>query len=117
MRHCPDCGTEYEDFARECMDCHVALAAGPAPEVAETADVKLIVIRKFMGFRAAAEVEVVRIFLEAHGIPCVVTGVNLARLTSEPLDVRLLVREEDAERAVEILDSCSDDAATENEGL
>jgi hypothetical protein len=116
MKHCPSCGTEYEDFARNCMDCHVALVAGPQPEEPDPPDVKLKAIRTFMGFTAATDAEIIKNLLEAEGIPCVVTGVNSARLSNVALDVRLLVREEEAEHALQILESYSDDAATQDEG-
>jgi Putative prokaryotic signal transducing protein len=108
MKHCPNCRTEYEDFARECMDCRVALVAGSVQEARESSDIKLVAIRTFLGFTAAADAEMAKNLLEAEGIPFVTTGVVSARLSSVPLDVRLLVREDDVERAVEILESCSD---------
>jgi len=33
--HCPQCLTEYRDGFTECADCHVPLAPGPPPPVAE----------------------------------------------------------------------------------
>jgi hypothetical protein len=114
MKHCPNCGTEYEDLARECMDCHVPLVAGSAQEAKDPSDIKLAAIRTFLGFTAAADVEMAKNLLEAEGIPCVTTGVVSARLSSIPLDVRLLVREDDVERALQILESYSDaDALTD----
>jgi Putative prokaryotic signal transducing protein len=119
MRYCPSCGTEYEDFARECMDCHVALASasdsGAARELSEPQDVKLAAIRTFMGFTASSDAEFVKNLLEAEGIPCVLTGANSARLSGLALDVRLLVREEDAERAAHFLEEYSDDASPNGE--
>jgi Putative prokaryotic signal transducing protein len=102
------------------MDCHVTLEPGSNPEAAREVvnrqDLKLAAIRTFMGFTAAFNAEAARNLLEAAGIPCVLTGANFARLTGHGLEVSLMVQEEDAERAVQILDSCSDAAAPNDEG-
>ena len=101
------------------MDCHEVLVSGSSPEsvqeLMKAKDVKLVAIRTFMGFTAAFDAEAVRALLEAEGIPCFITGANFARLSSHGLEVRLMVREEDAERAVQFLESCSDPAAPTDE--
>lgn len=32
MKHCPKCYCEYEEWAKECADCHVALVSGEVTE-------------------------------------------------------------------------------------
>ena len=32
MKHCPKCYCEYEEWAKECADCHVALVSGKVTE-------------------------------------------------------------------------------------
>ncbi len=106
MRHCPKCGTEYEDSAEECMDCHVPLRPGAAPmapgDEASPQDVKLVPVRTFFGGTSATDAELAKNLLESEGIPCVLIGANAARMYPG-LDGRLMVREEDAERAARIL--------------
>ena len=109
MKHCPNCGAEYEDLARECMDCRVALEAGPGVTPTHgDPDVKLVVIQSFSGYTAAANAQLNKNLLEAEGIPCAVTGATSSPFSKAESDVRLLVREDDVQRAVQILESCSD---------
>jgi hypothetical protein len=35
MRHCPDCGSEFQDWLKQCLDCGADLKDGPAPEKAD----------------------------------------------------------------------------------
>jgi hypothetical protein len=32
MKHCPNCGSEYQDWVKACLDCASQLEEGPAPE-------------------------------------------------------------------------------------
>lgn len=32
MKHCPHCGSEYQDWVKACLDCASQLKEGPAPE-------------------------------------------------------------------------------------
>jgi hypothetical protein len=82
----------------------------------EPEDIKLSAIRTFIGWTAASDAEFAKNVLESEGTPCVLTGVNAARLTALALDVRLLVREEDAERARGILEHYLQLNAAEQEG-
>jgi Putative prokaryotic signal transducing protein len=113
MKHCPGCGTEYEDFARECMDCRVELRSGPAPADPENDgrrdDVKVLAVRTFIGGAASTDAEVAKNLLESEGIPCFLTGANAARLY-HALEVQLMVRQEDGEHATRILKEFSDAA-------
>jgi hypothetical protein len=100
------------------MDCHVALRPGAPPSEREKdeekGDVRLATVRVFMGGAASTDAELTRNLLESEGIPCVLTGANVARLY-HALDVHLMVREEDAERAARILKEYSDAAPPEDE--
>lgn len=110
MLHCPRCGTEYEDSAHECMDCHSALRPGPPPVTLVEhkkrelhGDVKLVTAHVFNGPTAAMDAELAASWLESEGIPCVAAGANSARLY--PIfDVPLLVREENLEEAQQVLE-------------
>jgi putative signal transducing protein len=113
MAYCPQCATEYEEGTRECMDCHVALQPGPPPPLSEgerdQGDVKLVTVRIFGGATGSTAAEVAKNLLESEGIPCLITGANVARMLNA-LDVHLRVREEDGERASRILEEYSEAA-------
>jgi Putative prokaryotic signal transducing protein/zinc-ribbon domain len=105
MAYCPKCGTEYEEGTRECMDCHASLRSGapPAKSVQDVPrDVKLVQVRVFSGGSAFGQAELAKSWLESEGIPCALPGEASAGVLPV-LDVQLLVREEDAEQAREIL--------------
>ncbi len=54
---------------------------------------------------SAEEAEILRVALQNEGIPCEVDGAHQAGLTGVPiLEVRLLVRREDLDKAREIID-------------
>lgn len=120
MRHCPRCGTEYEDSAHECMDCHLPLRPGaplkPLQDDVGVQDVELATARIFGGGTAAADAELAKSLLESEGIPCVLAGANAARLYPV-LEVRLLVREDDLERAARVFEEYSNAAPREDEPI
>jgi Putative prokaryotic signal transducing protein len=108
MAYCPQCGTEYQEGSPECMDCHVALRSGPPPaptrepEPALPRDVKLAPVHIFSGGAALMEAHLAKSWLESEGIPCVLPGETSVGMLPV-LDVPLLVREEDADEAAQIL--------------
>ena len=112
MPYCPNCSTEYVEGTRTCEDCGTELMPGsppppppgtsPATHSAGSADSKLVAVRVFTGGTASMDAEVARNVLQSQGIPSVVAGETSAELLPV-LDVPLLVREEDAERASSIL--------------
>ena len=68
----------------------------------QDSDVKLVTIHVFSGAAAGAIAELAKNWLESEGIPCVLPGANAAHLY--PIfDIPLMVREEDAEEATQIL--------------
>jgi putative signal transducing protein len=120
MRHCPRCGAEYEDSAEECMDCHLALRPGAPPKPSQkhegVRDVELVTARIFGGGTAAADAELAKSLLESEGIPSVLAGANAARMYPV-LEVRLLVREDDLERAAQVFEEYSKAAPKEDEEI
>jgi len=108
MPYCPSCLTEYVEGSSTCEDCGVPLAPGSPPEKAPqmqsagSADSKLVPVRVFTGPTALLDADVARNILQSQGIPSLVPGETSAELLPV-LDVSLLVREEDAERAASIL--------------
>jgi len=108
MPYCPNCLTEYVEGTAACDDCGASLLPGspPAPPAATPSeapdDSKIVPVRVFTGATALLDAEVARNILQTQGIPSFVPGETSAELLPV-LDVSLLVRENDAERAAEIL--------------
>ncbi len=108
MPYCPNCLTEYVQGTTTCEDCGAELAPGSPPESppqtpsAGSENSKLVTVRLFTGATALMEIDVARKILQSQGIPSLVSGETSAELLPV-LDVSLLVREEDAERAATIL--------------
>ncbi len=109
MPYCPQCMSEYVHGTAECEDCVIPLLPGSPPESSVRAvegedlgDSKLVCVRRFSGGTAQLDADVARSLLQKQGVPCVLAGEMAAEILPI-LDVPLLVREEDAERAKEIL--------------
>ena len=116
MPYCPNCLTEYLEGTAQCEDCGAPLLSGSPPEVADgtpseapaetrsagSTESKLVTVRVFSGVTAVLDADVARNILESQGIPAFVPGETSVELLPV-LDVHLLVREEDAEQAAEIL--------------
>lgn len=129
MPYCPNCLTEYVETVRECEDCGVPLISGSPPPAEDSEDsetggvkeiggwfrslvgvgprddspeVKMVRARTFSGNTAMLDAELARNLLRARGIPSILPGE--ASLEMLPfLEVALLVRDEDLERATIIL--------------
>jgi Putative prokaryotic signal transducing protein len=131
MPYCPRCLTEYVEGTNECEDCSADLLPGPPPEMEDEAEpgsstskafggwfrslvgageqeedegppVKTVRIRVFSGATASLDAAVARKLLRARGIPSILGGETSAEMLPV-LDVSLLVREEDVDRATAIL--------------
>jgi hypothetical protein len=74
----------------------------PPTRSAGSGDSKLVTVRVFAGPTALLDADVARNILQTQGIPAFVPGETSVELLPV-LDVPLLVREEDAERAASIL--------------
>jgi hypothetical protein len=75
--------------------------------MSDEAETKLVPVRVFSGGTASLDAEVARNILAAEGIKSVLPG-DMAAVTIPVLDVQLLVREEDAPRAAELLEAYFD---------
>lgn len=108
MPYCPKCLIEYVDGTVQCDDCGAVLRPGSPPEAPPLLDlsqekyVKLVPLRIFAGGTAQLDADLARNILQSQGIPCLLQGESSAEVLPV-LDVPLLVREEDAERAERIL--------------
>ena len=112
MPYCPNCLTQYVEGTSTCEDCGAELAPASPPEPSPGArsagarNSKLVTVRVFTGVFAGSpalfDADVARDILQSQGIPSLVPGETSAELLPV-LNVSLLVREEDAERAASIL--------------
>lgn len=116
MPYCAKCLVEYVEGTTQCEDCGAFLLPGsppqaPAPvDLRKEKDVKLVPARVFNGTTAQMDAELARNILQTQGIPSALSGEGLA----DPfpvMEVHLLVREEDAERAEHVLREYLDTAA------
>ncbi len=73
-------------------------------------DIRLIPVRTFSGGSAVMDADLARNLLEAEGIESMVPG-EVAAETIPVVGAQVLVREEDAERAAEILAAYFDSVA------
>lgn len=141
--YCPNCLTEYVKGAKECEDCGAPLIHGspPAKDEEESSEsdrmgavarwfrslvgagperdepeAKMAHIHTFFGHTAMLDAGLARNLLRTHGIPSVLPGeTSLSMLL--PLEVPLLVREQDAERAKSILRDYFDRSTAEGPKL
>jgi hypothetical protein len=133
MKHCPECGDEFEDWVKECPDCHVDLLNGPKPveekygpdsdfdrlvrgsiksggHIQSPNHGKLVVIASFF---YPEEAYVVATKLQSEGIPTFITDdygsyMDWSLLTVTDC-VKIWVPESDARDAKKILDSLRKD--------
>ena len=109
MAYCPQCGSEYREEAKECIDCGVPLSPGSPPPAQtdtqeESADaVPFATIRVFRGPTGGMEAELARNILATQGIPALVVGETTAEILPGVDAVQLQVSEDDKEEASEIL--------------
>ncbi len=117
MPYCPECFTEYVDGSVECMDCRVPLRPGPPPArpAEDLSDVKLVRIRSFSGPTAQLDADLAKNILQEEGIPCVLPGEVAAEVLPGIGVVQLLVREEDAESASDLLKNYFDSQAASSD--
>ena len=110
MPYCPRCLAEYVEGTKNCEDCATLLLSGSPPPRAPEApgadllpDAKLVAVRTFDGPEASFEAELAANLLRENSIASTVSGDMAAGLFPGFRNV-LQVREEDAVRAVHILE-------------
>lgn len=115
MAYCPECLTEYAQGSRECIDCHVPLAAGQSPADRRPghaadfdADLDLMTVRSFMGLDASLRAELAKNLLQAHNIPSTLMGEVSSRVMPFHGLVLLRVERKNLAQATEVLDSFLD---------
>lgn len=110
MPYCPDCKSEYEEGVEKCATCGTVLLPGSVPQArpggqthAKPEEISTVCVRVFRGPTAKMEADLARNVLDQEGIPCVLPGEVMAEVLPGVDVVQLLVREEDADTATEIL--------------
>jgi len=117
MPYCPRCSVEYVEGTTTCEDCGAPLLPGSPPETAPPVDlreeknVKLVPVRVFFGGTAQMDADLARNILQTQGIPSLPSGEGGAEVIPV-LDVPLLVREEDLQKATRALEDYFDTPAT-----
>jgi Putative prokaryotic signal transducing protein len=115
MRSCPACGSSVPEAASVCTVCGAEL--GPLTEDdnggsfrsgGSNKQERLVTVRSFSGPRAYMEADMAKSFLEAEGITSILPGRGSASVLPGVDTLNLLVREQDVERAAEILKSLLD---------
>ena len=112
MASCPECGTELPEEAANCPACGAEIEESDleTDEGAKNSggSQRLVTVRSFSGPRAYLDADMAKSFLEAEGVPCMLPGEGSASVLPGIDVLNLLVREEDAEQAAEILKSLLD---------
>ena len=103
MSYCPECLAEYKEGTAECIDCHVPLNPGSPPRPTPEPEAKMVRLRSFKGPTASMDADMVREVLDQEGIPCALPGET--EILPGIDEVQLLVREQDATRAQEIVEA------------
>jgi putative signal transducing protein len=96
---CPECRAQYREGFKVCNDCRVALVdelpAEPKPEFHEFVEVITVTSEVRMALIQAA--------LDDAGIDYYLHGEAAHRLVPLPMATRLMVREDQAEEALQLL--------------
>ncbi len=104
MAFCPKCKGEYLEGYDHCVFCNVDLVDKLPEGVAPEPLIKLIEVCNVKG---DVEANIVKTLLEANDIQVIATGHNVQSvwpLTVDGLgEVKLLVKEEDSEKAKELI--------------
>ena len=117
MPWCPECTRVFLEGKTECPSCHVPLKPGKPPILedqpdpalgAPDPDMELVTIHTFSGPTAPIEADMAKQVLAAEGIKCAIAGEGSAEILPGVDTVQLMVREEEAEAAKEILESFFD---------
>jgi hypothetical protein len=105
MPFCPTCKSEYIEGTVKCDDCGSSLVASLEPREAED-DSRLVEVWHTQG---EMDAQLIRSLLDSHGIRSMLSGESLRLTHGFTVDglaeVRILVRDEDAKRACEVIAS------------
>ena len=111
MPYCPRCFAEYVEGTSSCEDCATQLVSSSPParvtepsETDQLPEAKLVAVRTFDDVDSSFEAELAQNLLREKGIPSTLSG-ELAAGPFPGFPIVLQVREEDAARAVRVLEA------------
>ena len=106
MAFCPNCRSEYVDGTSTCEDCGEKLTKNLPPEAATADTGELVEVWYTQG---EMDAQLVRSLLESNGIDSMLSGESLRLTHGFTVDglaeVKILVRNDDAKRACEVIAS------------
>ena len=129
MRYCPNCRAEYQDRVEKCLDCNVKLVNTKPEAIPQSSEEPTIITkgkRSYFkqplvpvgSFTSTFEAQFNKGILEAEGIDSMIANpdvlVAYQHDASTSGSLSLLVRESDAEKAREILNSIDKDISEED---
>jgi putative signal transducing protein len=111
MTECSKCGGDNAEGETHCAKCGAALVPGEVPQDnAKPEEFSTVCVRVFRGPMAQMEADVARSVLDQEGILCILPGEIAPESYPGVNLIQLLVREEDADKAAEILAEYFDSA-------
>jgi hypothetical protein len=125
MQYCPKCRAEYQDWVEKCLDCGVKLV-DTKPEVISEPRIITKGNRSYFkqplvpvgSFATTIEAQFNKGILESEGIDSIIANPDVLMAyqpdASSSSNISLLVRESDAEKAREILNSIDKDISEED---
>lgn len=96
---CPKCRTEYREGYSECADCHVELV----PELPEEPKPEFVEFIEVLATYNPADIAFLKSLLESEGIQYFFKGEHFMHIRPLVDPVRLMIRIDQAEDAVELL--------------
>ena len=98
---CPKCKSEYREGFSKCADCDTDLVAGQPPEAED--EVRYVEMVEVFSTYNSGDIAVIKSVLDGEGIHCFFQGENANMLVAAGAYARLLVQEDQVERARDIL--------------
>jgi len=96
---CPKCRSEYREGFINCSDCNIPLVSELPPE----SKPDFIEFKEVLSTNSPSDRALISSILDAEGITYLFQGEYVSTYVYNAIPVRLLVREEEAQKAIEIL--------------
>jgi hypothetical protein len=96
---CPECRREYREGFTTCSDCNVPLVSELPPE----AEPDFIDYKEVLSTNSPSDRALIRSILDAEGITYFFQGEYVSAYVYNAIPVRLMVKEDQVQRAVDIL--------------
>ncbi len=96
---CPICKSEYRSGFTTCSDCNVPLVAELPPE----SEPDFVEYKEVLSTNSPSDRAIISSILDAEGITYFFQGEFVAAYVYNAIPVRLMIREDQVEKAVEVL--------------